>query len=215
MRGQCHQNSSVAQLPNRFHRPWPLQMKSEQSNDHVVKEAYVMSQDYIRYVTGRTSKPAPSKASAALRHAGDDLLEKYPIFFKRWPRIFREVCSDDACDYLFKLLDEHFQPEKPWQKKELTWSGILSIYVLAGQLAKHCQANGMESVLEELEFNVGQYVERKVCPHIKEKGGWSGFIERFAKKEEPEHTVFRACCGMLLLLGAMSLAYYIYRRRLC
>ncbi|XP_078414241.1 BCL2 like 16 [Cetorhinus maximus] len=190
-------------------------MTTEQSNDHVVKEAYVMSQDYIRYVTGRTSKPAPSVATAALRHAGDDLLEKYPIFFKRWPRIFRDVCPDNACDYLFRMLDEHFQPEKPWQKKELTWSGILSIYVLAGQLAVYCQENGKESVLEELELRVGQYVERKVCPNIREKGGWSGFIERYSRKEEPEHIIIRGCCGVLLLLGTMSLTYYFYRRRLC
>ncbi|XP_067826640.1 BCL2 like 16 [Heptranchias perlo] len=190
-------------------------MTTEQSDDHVVKEAYVMSQDYMRYMTGRTSKPAPSMAAAALRHAGDDLLEKYPIFFKRWPRIFREVCPDNACDYLFKILDEHFQPEKPWQKKELTWSGILSIYVLAGQLAMYCQKNGMESVLEELEFKVGQYVERKVCPNIRDKGGWSGFIQRYAEKEKPEHTMIRACCGVLLLLGTVSLTYYIYRRRFC
>ncbi|XP_072888623.1 BCL2 like 16 [Hemitrygon akajei] len=183
-----------------------------QSTEHVVQEAYVMSQDYIRYVTGRASKAAPSVTAATLRHAGDDLLVKYPIFFKRWPRVFKDVSSDDACDYLFRILDEHFQPEKPWQKKELTWSGILSIYVLAGQLAIHCQKNGMESVLEELELRVGKYVESNVCPSIREKGGWSGFVERYAEKEESENMVIRVCCGMLLLLATMSLTYYIYRR---
>ncbi|XP_069774997.1 BCL2 like 16 [Narcine bancroftii] len=187
-------------------------MTMGQSTEHVVQEAYVMSKDYIRYVTGRTSKAAPTVTSAALRHAGDDLLLKYPIFFKRWPRVFKDVCTDNACDYLFKILDEHFRPENPWQKKELTWSGILSIYVLAGQLAIHCQKNGMESVLEELELRVGLYMESKVCPGIRDKGGWSGFVERYAAKEQPEHTVIRACCGVLLLLATMTLTYHIYRR---
>ncbi|XP_007905154.1 BCL2 like 16 [Callorhinchus milii] len=198
-----------------FLRLFPAQVSGGPCEDPVVTEAHVMSRDYISFVTGRTTKAAPSPASAALRHAGTDLMGKYPIFFKRWPRIFRDVRLDNACDFLIKILDEHFQPEESWQRKRLTWSGILSIYVLAGQMAIYCQENGMGSVLEELEVRVGQYVEAKVCPDIVDKGGWSGFVERYTKKENAEQSVARGCCGTLLLLSAGLLAYYVYRKRLC
>ncbi|MGH0158476.1 UNVERIFIED_CONTAM: hypothetical protein FKN15_058118 [Acipenser sinensis] len=141
--------------------------------DPVVREAYVMSHDYISYVTGvaPASRPAPSKAAAALRHAGDELLLKYPIFFKRWPRLFQDMDGGDACDTLLRVLDEHFTADRA-AGRQLTWSAILSIYVLAGQMALHCQESGMGEALPELQRRVGEYVERVVCPQIREKGGW-------------------------------------------
>ncbi|XP_043913784.1 bcl-2-related ovarian killer protein homolog A-like isoform X2 [Protopterus annectens] len=148
-------------------------MALSEQEDPIVREAYVMSHDYIAYVTGRASSRAPSKTAAALRNAGDELLEKFPIFFKRWPRLFQDVSEENACMYLIKILDEHFKPQKPNPSKQLTWSEILSIYVLAGQMAIHCQENGMEKILDSLPDQVGEYVEKLVCPVLKEKGGWA------------------------------------------
>ncbi|KAK6480938.1 bcl-2-related ovarian killer protein-like [Huso huso] len=182
--------------------------------DPVVREAYLMSHDYISYVTGMApaSRPAPSKAAAALRHAGDELLLKYPIFFKRWPRLFQELDGGDACDTLLRVLDEHFTADRA-AGRQLTWSAILSIYVLAGQMALHCQESGMGSALPELQRRVGEYVERVVCPQIREKGGWSGFLTRYSKKQDPEQVVIRVCCASLLLFTSVTLSYYLWKRK--
>lgn len=142
------------------------------SPDPLVREAYLMAYDYINYVTAKPDTPlgpAPSQTSAALRHAGDELLQRFPIFFRRWPRVFRDVTEDTACSTLLSILDEHFTQSR---RRDLAWSAILSVFVLAGQMALHCQKNGMDSVLPQLQQSVGNYVERVICPEIRDKGGW-------------------------------------------
>ncbi|KAK1787041.1 hypothetical protein P4O66_017416 [Electrophorus voltai] len=142
--------------------------------DPLVREAYLMAYDYIDYMTARpgvSSRPAPSLAAAALRHAGDELLHRFPIFFRRWPRVFHDVTEETACDTLVSILDEHFAPTR---RRDLAWSAVLSTYVLAGQMALHCQGRGMTSVLPQLQHCVGSYVERVICPEIKDRGGWMG-----------------------------------------
>lgn len=142
------------------------------SSDPLVREAYLMAYDYVNYVTakpGIPQCPAPSQPSAALRHAGDELLQRFPIFFRRWPRVFHDVTEETACSTLISILDEHFSQTR---RRDLAWSAILSVFVLAGQMALHCQQNGMTSVLPQLQQSVGSYVERMICPEIRDKGGW-------------------------------------------
>lgn len=149
------------------------------SPDPLVREAFVMSYDYISYVTARPGTsvpPAPSAAAAALRHAGDELLLKFPIFFRRWPRVFQDVTETSACPMLTAILDEHFAPAPGGRRRELAWSAILSVYVLAGQMALHCQEKGMLGTLPELQECVGMYVERLICPEIRDKGGWVSIL---------------------------------------
>lgn len=136
-----------------------------------------MAHDYIDYVTtggaDGTMGPAPTACTAALRHAGDELLTRFPIFFRRWPRIFQDVTETSACPTLTSILDEHFFPLAPGgRRRELAWSAVLSVYVLAGQMAQHCQEKGMVRVLPQLKEGVGAYVERVICPDIRDKGGW-------------------------------------------
>ncbi|KAK3566038.1 hypothetical protein QTP86_024570 [Hemibagrus guttatus] len=142
------------------------------SPDPLVREAYLMAYDYIEYVTAKLDTPlgpAPSQASAALRHAGDELLQRFPIFFRRWPRVFQDVTEDTACSTLLSILDEHFSQVR---RRDLAWSAVLSVFVLAGQMALHCQQRGMNSVLPQLQQSVGSFVERVICPEIRDKGGW-------------------------------------------
>ncbi|XP_026801688.3 BCL2 like 16 isoform X2 [Pangasianodon hypophthalmus] len=150
----------------------PLIGQGLSSPDPLVREAYLMAYDYINYVTikpGTSLGPAPSQASAALRHAGDELLQRFPIFFRRWPRVFRDVTEETACSTLLSILDEHFSQTR---RRDLAWSAVLSVFVLAGQMALHCQKNGMNSVLPQIQQSVGSYVERVICPEIRDKGGW-------------------------------------------
>lgn len=147
------------------------------SPDPLVREAYLMAHDYIDYVTtggaDGTMGPAPTECTAALRHAGDELLVRFPIFFRRWPRIFKDVQEKTACPMLMSILDQHFfSPVPSGRRQDLSWSAVLSVYVLAGQMALHCQERGMEGVLPELKESVGAYVERVICPDIRGKGGW-------------------------------------------
>lgn len=136
-----------------------------------------MAHDYIDYVItggmdGRMG-PAPTACTKALRYAGDVLLTRFPIFFRRWPRVFQDVTENTACPTLMKILDEHFFPTDPrGRRRDLAWSAVLSVYILAGQMALHCQENGMAVVLPQLKECVGAYVERVICPDIREKGGW-------------------------------------------
>ncbi|XP_047655856.1 BCL2 like 16 isoform X2 [Tachysurus fulvidraco] len=142
------------------------------SPDPLVREAYLMAYDYINYVTAKPDTPlgpAPSQASEALRHAGDELLQRFPIFFRRWPRVFRDVTEDTACSTLLSILDEHFSQTR---RGDLAWSAVLSVFVLAGQMALHCKQRGMNSVLPQLQQSVGSFVERVICPEIRDKGGW-------------------------------------------
>lgn len=142
------------------------------SPDPLVREAYLMAYDYISYVTaepGVSLGPAPTQVTAALRHAGDELLTRFPIFFRRWPRVFQDVTEQTACQVLVSILDEHFAPTR---RRDLAWSAVLSVFVLAGQLALHCQERGMPSVLPQIQECVGKYVERVICPEIRHKGGW-------------------------------------------
>ncbi|KPP76875.1 hypothetical protein Z043_103738 [Scleropages formosus] len=185
--------------------------------DPVVREAFIMSYDYINYVTAAPGKPvpaAPTAASAALRHAGDELLLKFPIFFRRWPRIFQDVTESSACPMLLAILDEHFSPTAPGgRRRELAWSAILSVYVLAGQMAVHCQEKGMMGALPQLQECVGEYVERLICPEIRDKGGWDGFVSRFGKKQNLETQVKRVCCYALLLLATGIFFHLLWKRR--
>ena len=49
---------------------------------------------------------------------------------------------------------------------------MLSVYVLAGQMALHCHERDMVVVLPQLQECVGAYLERDVCPEIGDGGGW-------------------------------------------
>ncbi|XP_065103717.1 BCL2 like 16 [Paramisgurnus dabryanus] len=183
------------------------------SPDPLVREAYLMAYDYISYVTaqpGVPPGPAPSRVTAALRHAGDELLTRFPIFFRRWPRVFQDVTEETACSALVSILDEHFAPTR---RRDLAWSAVLSVFVLAGQLALHCQERGMTAVLPEIQECVGSYVERVVCPEIRDKGGWSGFVSRFGEKQNLEDQVKKVCCWSLLLLCVGILTYFVWTRR--
>lgn len=142
------------------------------SPDPLVREAYLMAYDYINYVTAKPGipvGPAPSRATAALRHAGDELLTRFPIFFRRWPRVFQDVTDRTACSTLVSILDEHFAPTR---RRDLAWSAVLSVFVLSGQLALHCQERGMSDILPQIQECVGSYVERVICPEIRDRGGW-------------------------------------------
>lgn len=154
-------------------------MKKEGLNspDPLVREAFLMAHDYIDYITtggsDGTMGPAPTACTAALRHAGDELLNRFPIFFRRWPRVFQDVTEKTACSTLTSILDEHFFPPVPGgRRRDLAWSAVLSVYVLSGQMALHCKERGMLVVLPQLKECVGAYVERVICPHIQDKGGW-------------------------------------------
>lgn len=142
------------------------------SPDPLVREAYLMAYDYINYVTAKPGipvGPAPSCATAALRHAGDELLTRFPIFFRRWPRVFQDVTDRTACSTLVSILDEHFAPTR---RRDLAWSAVLSVFVLSGQLALHCQERGMSDILPQIQECVGSYIERVICPEIRDRGGW-------------------------------------------
>lgn len=146
------------------------------SPDPLIREAYLMAYDYLNYVTsppGAHLPPPPCPAAAALRHAGDELLIRFPIFFRRWPRVFQDVTENTACIMLTAILDEHFGQAPPGgRRRDLAWSAVLSVYVLAGQMALHCHDNGMDAVVPQLQECVGAYVERVICPEIREHGGW-------------------------------------------
>lgn len=183
------------------------------SPDPLVREAYLMAYDYINYVTtkpGISPGPPPTRVTAALRHAGDELLTRFPIFFRRWPRVFQDVTEQTACPVLVSILDEHFAPTR---RRDLAWSAVLSVFVLAGQLALHCQERGMAGVLPQIQECVGSYVERVICPEIKDKGGWSGFISRFGEKQNLEDQVMKVCCWSLLLLCVGILTYFVWTRK--
>ncbi|XP_071337919.1 BCL2 like 16 isoform X1 [Trachinotus anak] len=187
------------------------------SPDPLVREAFLMAHDYINYVTtggaDGTMGPAPTACTAALRHAGDELLNRFPIFFRRWPRVFQDVTENTACPMLMSILDEHFFPPAPGgRRRDLAWSAVLSVYVLAGQMALHCHERGMMVVLPQLKECVGAYVEKVICPEIQDKGGWSGFVSRFGQKQDLETQVKKACCWTLLALAISILTYLIWRR---
>ncbi|KAK2837099.1 hypothetical protein Q5P01_014311 [Channa striata] len=187
------------------------------SPDLLVREAFLMAYDYIEYVTTGGAEgpvcPAPSACAAALRFAGDELLTRFPIFFRRWPRIFQDVTEETACPVLMGILDEHFSPTvSGGRRRELAWSAVLSVYVLAGQMAVHCRERGMEVVLPQLKECVGAYVERVICPEIRDKGGWSGFVSRFGKKQDLESQVKKACCWTLLALAIGIVSYVLWKR---
>ncbi|XP_034027211.1 BCL2 like 16 isoform X2 [Thalassophryne amazonica] len=146
------------------------------SPDPLVREAFLMAYDYLDYVTTRGPEgpmgSAPTACTAALRHASNELLTKFPIFFRRWPRVFQNVTENTACPTLLNILDEHFFPATPaGRRRDLAWSAVLSVYVLGGQMAVHCHERGMTTVLPQLKECVGAYVEKVICPEIQDKGG--------------------------------------------
>ncbi|KAM3912462.1 anti-apoptotic protein NR13-like [Leptodactylus fuscus] len=195
-------------------------MAAENRTDPLVTEAYQLARDYTAYVTGRTKGPAPSLAALTLRQAGDELLERFPIFFKRWPRIFQGLTEDKACDFLIQTIDENIQGywdrqrRHPGYPADIPWSTVLSIYVLAGQMAIYCQEHGMENVLDPLSERVGAYIEEHICPVLRQKGGWVGFIEHYRKKDNMERKTLRICCTVLAICSALLLTHYLWRRRL-
>ncbi|XP_073493934.1 bcl-2-related ovarian killer protein-like [Phyllobates terribilis] len=195
-------------------------MAAENHTDPLVTEAYLLAQDYIAYVTGRTNGPAPSVATRTLRQAGDELLERFPIFFKRWPRIFQGVTEARACDVLIETIDDNIQEywdrqtRHPGYAADIPWSTVLSIYVLAGQMAIYCQEHGMESVLEPLAERVGAYVEEHICPVLRRKDGWVGFIEHFRKGEDLEKKTLCICCTILAICSALLLTHFLWRKKM-
>ncbi|KAL6113830.1 uncharacterized protein ACO6RY_04733 [Pungitius sinensis] len=187
------------------------------SPDLLVREAFLMAHDYIDYVTSGgadgSMAPAPTACTAALRHAGDELLTRFPIFFRRWPRVFQDVTENTACPMLVSILDEHFfAPVPEGRRRDLAWSAVLSVYVLAGQMALHCHERDMAAVLPQLKQHVGAYVERVICPEIRDKGGWSGFVSRFGEKQGLERQVKAACCWTLLAFTTSIITYLLWKR---
>ncbi|XP_031733739.1 BCL2 like 16 isoform X1 [Anarrhichthys ocellatus] len=187
------------------------------SPDLLVREAFLMAHDYIDYVTSGGADgsmgPAPTACTAALRHAGDELLTRFPIFFRRWPRVFQDVTEDTACPTLLSILDEHFfAPVPGGRRRDLAWSAVLSVYVLAGQMALHCHERDMVVVLPQLKDRVGAYVESVICPEIRDKGGWSGFVSRFGEKQGLEGQVKKVCSWTLLALAISILTYCLWKR---
>ncbi|XP_069610618.1 uncharacterized protein [Ranitomeya imitator] len=195
-------------------------MSAERHTDPLVTEAYQLAQDYIAYVTGRANGPAPSVATRTLRQAGDELLERFPIFFKRWPRVFQGVTEAGACDFLIETIDDNIQGYRDRQTRhpgypaDIPWGTDLSIYVLAGQMAVYCQEHGMESVLEPMAERVGAYVGEHVCPVLRRKGGWVGFIEHFRKQEDLEKKMLSVCCTILAICSALLLTYVLWRKKM-
>ncbi|XP_056396131.1 uncharacterized protein LOC130291437 [Hyla sarda] len=195
-------------------------MASVTHTDPLVTEAYQLARDYMAYVTGRTTGPAPSAATRTLRQAGDELLERFPIFFKRWPRVFQGLTEDKACDFLMETIDENIKEYWDRQKKhpgypiDIPWSTILSIYVLSGQMAIYCQEHGMENVTDQLAERVGAYVEKQICPLLRKQDGWVGFVEYFGKKEDLERKTFRICCIALAVCSALILICFLWRKKL-
>ncbi|XP_068460593.1 BCL2 like 16 [Clinocottus analis] len=187
------------------------------SPDLLVREAFLMAHDYIDYVTSGAADgcmgPAPTACAAALRHAGDELLTRFPIFFRRWPRVFKDVTESTACPTLLSILDEHFfAPVPGGRRRDLAWSAVLSVYVLAGQMALHCHERDMLVVLPQLKECVGAYVERVICPEIRDKGGWSGFVSRFGEKPGLEGQLKKGCCWTLLALAISIFTYFLWKR---
>lgn len=83
--------------------------------------------------------PVPTACTAAMHHAGNELLTPFPIF--------QDVTENTACLILICILDEHFLPPTPGTKRrDLAWSTVLStvlsVHVLAGQMAIHCHDSG-------------------------------------------------------------------------
>uniref|UniRef100_A0A3Q0RW67 Uncharacterized protein n=1 Tax=Amphilophus citrinellus TaxID=61819 RepID=A0A3Q0RW67_AMPCI len=85
-------------------------------------------------IKNQTMGSAPTACTAAIRHAGDELLACFPIF-EHWPRIFQDMTENSA------------------------HGTVLSEYVLAGQVAIYCQEPGVL----QLEECVGAYVERHLA----------------------------------------------------
>uniref|UniRef100_A0A8C1U7Q9 Bcl-2 Bcl-2 homology region 1-3 domain-containing protein n=1 Tax=Cyprinus carpio TaxID=7962 RepID=A0A8C1U7Q9_CYPCA len=134
------------------------------------------------------------------------MLTSFPIFFRRWLRVFQDVTDRMACSTLVSILDEHFAPTR---HRELAWSAVLSVFVLSGQLALHCQESGMSDILPQIQECMGSYVERVICPEIRDRGGW---VIRFYQSFRREDHVMRVCCWSLLLLSA-GIFYLVWTRR--
>ncbi|XP_060927153.1 BCL2 like 16 [Limanda limanda] len=195
----------------------PEAIQGLDSPDPLVREAFMMAHDYIDYITrggaDGSMGHAPTACTAALRHAGDELLNRFPIFFRRWPRVFQDVTEKTACPMLMSILDEHFfLPVPVGRRRDLAWSAVLSVYVLAGQMALHCHERGMLGVLPQLKECVGAYVQRVICPDIRDRGGWSGFVSRFGEKQHLEGQVKRVCCWTLLALASSIITYLLWKR---
>uniref|UniRef100_A0AAY4DPQ3 Bcl-2 Bcl-2 homology region 1-3 domain-containing protein n=1 Tax=Denticeps clupeoides TaxID=299321 RepID=A0AAY4DPQ3_9TELE len=103
-------------------------------------------------------------------------------------KVFQDVNKNSPCLMLIVILDEHFAPATSGgRRRDLAWSAVLSVYVLAGQMALHCHNSGMEAVLPQIQECVGGYIERVICPELWDKG--SGFVTRFGKKPTLEGEV--------------------------
>uniref|UniRef100_A0A8C7WCW1 Bcl-2 Bcl-2 homology region 1-3 domain-containing protein n=1 Tax=Oncorhynchus mykiss TaxID=8022 RepID=A0A8C7WCW1_ONCMY len=141
------------------------------SPDPLVREAYLMLHDYINYVTAKPDGhvgPPPTATAAALPHVGDQLLIRFPIFFMGYT----------------------LHPPTPGgRRRDLAWSAVLSVYVLAGQMALHCLQSGLDGIVPQFKECVGGYVERVICPEIRDKGGWTGFVCHFGQKQDLEAQV--------------------------
>uniref|UniRef100_A0A4W5PJE2 Bcl-2 Bcl-2 homology region 1-3 domain-containing protein n=1 Tax=Hucho hucho TaxID=62062 RepID=A0A4W5PJE2_9TELE len=167
---------------------------------------------YINYVTAGPDGhigPPPTATAAALHHAGDQLLIRFPIFFRRWPLIFQDMTETSACPVLTAILDEHFAPTNPggW-RRDLAWSAVLSVYVLAGQMALHCHESGMDGIVPQLRSVWGViWVERVIWVD-----GQS--LCRFGQKQDLEAQVKKVCCWTLLLLVTSILSYFLWIQKI-
>ncbi|XP_033182032.1 BCL2 like 16 [Anabas testudineus] len=99
-----------------------------------------------------------------------------------WPRIFNDVTEKTSCPILISILDEHFFPQVLGGRcRDLAWSAVLSVYVLAGQMALHYHRRGMTVVLSQLKECVGAYMKRVICSEIQDKGGLTDFMLCFER----------------------------------
>uniref|UniRef100_A0A673ZZ33 Uncharacterized protein n=1 Tax=Salmo trutta TaxID=8032 RepID=A0A673ZZ33_SALTR len=95
-------------------------------------------------------------------------------------------------------------PSSSWAGHTSSRIAVLSVYMLAGQMALHCHESGMDGIVPQFKECVGGYVERVICPEIRDKGGWVSSLVK----------VKNVCCWTLLLLVTSILSYFLWKQKI-
>ena len=127
--------------------------------------ARLLSDDFIHYKLGRTSRP-PSQYAETLRRVGKEVEERYEISLNGLVNSLRFDPEKGGEEAFNESLNAMFE-EGP-----CNWGRIVMVYVFAARLAKYCEDHHKSEYVDDLVSISGKYVDEKLTPWIQKQGGW-------------------------------------------
>lgn len=180
---------------------------AREDDDETVKRIAVeLAFDLVRYsTTGDPRAPANSHCKT-LRRFYRELAAKHETMFIGLVNKLSLTDGDLDCKFLEHVADHMFSDD------QYNWGRIVTLYVFAAWLARHCVEKRMSSQWpERIADKIGKFVVEKATSWIGKHGGWDAMAENFKEPDDIESKMWKGLLFTALGLGALAATVAIVR----